>query len=145
MNSVLYQFLNEPDRLKRKLHAIDMQIEDLMTQMLPGAIRYDKDSVMSSPEDKMIRYAERLEPLEKRRAVIQAQYDVAYEEVSGALDKLSPKQAAIMRMKYIDRKSNGDIAAGFKVSRRRIRQICEESYDVLLNIALTSTLKYDIV
>lgn len=145
MNSVLYQFLNEPNRLKNRLQEIDLEIEDLRSAMLPGAIRYDKDNVMVTPEDHMIEYAAKIEPLAKKQAVIQREYDIAYHEVSKALDHLAPKQAIVMRMKYFDRKSNGDIAECFNVSRRRVRQICEESYEILLNIALTSTLKYDIL
>lgn len=145
MNTVLYQFLNEPHRLKCKLIEIDNQIEELRASMLPGAIRYDKDSVMSSPDDPMIKYAERMEPLTKRRALIEREYKIAYREVSRALDMLAPKRAVVMRLKYIDRKSNSDIAGAYGVSRRRVRQICEESYEILLDIALTSTLKYDIL
>ena len=145
MNTILYQFLNEPHRLKCKLIEIDNQIEELRVSMLPGAVRYDKDSVMSSPDDPMIKYAERIEPLANRRKMIEQEYRIAFTEVSGALDKLSPKQAIVMRLKYIDRKSNSDIAGAYGVSRRRVSQICEESYEILLNIALTSTLKYDIL
>ena len=145
MNSVLYQFLNEQNRLKNRLQEIDLEIEDLRSAMLPGAIRYDKDNVMVTPEDHMIEYAAKIEPLAKKRAVIQREYDIAYHEVSKALDHLVPKQAIVMRMKYFDRKSNGDIAECLNVSRRRIMQICNASYEILLNIALTSPLKYDIL
>lgn len=145
MNTVLYQFLNEPHRLKCKLMEIDQRVEELRESMLPRAICYDKDSVMSSPDDKMIKHIQRIEPLAKRRKLIEGEYEKAYREVSRALDKLTPKQAIVMRLKYIDRKSNSDIAGAYGVSRRRVRQICEESYEILLDIALTSTLKYDIL
>ena len=142
MNSIIYQFLNEPRRIRQKLVEVDAKIEDLRTAMLPGAIRYDKDNVMVSPEDHMIDYVIRVEPLMRDRNKLLTEYRRADEEVRSVLSILPERKAEILRLKYYDGMSNGEIADRFGITKRRAMQLCDESYDQILSRVLTSPLKY---
>ena len=147
MNSVIYQFLNEPRRLKNKILIIESEIEDLRTAMLPGAIRYDKDSVMCSPEDKMIEYAIRLELLAAKRDKLMAEYEVAYAEFMVAMSILTDKQGKVLSLKYLDGKSNAQISKELGVDKRNVLRRCDRAYELILNEILTATsrIKYNVL
>lgn len=52
---------------RKELWILGQKESDLTLSMLPGAIRYDKDKVESSPEDPMLKFAERLSEIETMR------------------------------------------------------------------------------
>ena len=52
--------------IKLEIMRLEQREAYIRSSMLPGAIRYDKDNVISSPEDPMGRYMERLSDLEER-------------------------------------------------------------------------------
>lgn len=145
MNSIIYQFLNEPRRIRKKIEGVDAKIEDLRTTMLPGAIRYDKDNVMVSPEDHMIDYAIRLEPLTRERDRLLTEYQRAYQDVVSASACLSDKQKAMILMKHIEGMSNTEMAEAYGISRRNVIKLCNRAYDKILDKSLRTLLKYDIV
>ena len=65
MKDEVYEFLTMPKKTKLQIRSKQMQIEDLRLQMLPGAVRYDKDIVQSSPEDPMMKFIVRVDELER--------------------------------------------------------------------------------
>lgn len=50
---------------RKELWILGQKESDLTLSMLPGAIQYDKDKVDSSPDDPMLKYAERLSEIEE--------------------------------------------------------------------------------
>ena len=147
MNSIIYQFLNEPRRLRRKLEEVNSKIEDLRATMLPGAIRYDKDSVMCSPEDNMVEYAIRFEPLAKERDMTMREYERAYAEIMDALEHLTYKQKTVILMKYLDGLSNTQISQKLGIDKRNVLRLCDRAYETLLDDMLTATsrIKYNAI
>lgn len=147
MNSIIYQFLNEPRRIRGELVNVEREIEDLRATMLPGGIRYDKDNVMSSPDDPMVRYAERLDPLLRMRDRLRKEYAVACKEFDDATGCLTDKQRTVIRMKYLDGMSNTDIGDALRIDRRNVLRMCERAYELLLNRLLTAPtgMMYDVV
>lgn len=145
MNSVLYQFLNEPYERKREWMRAEQKIEDLRASMLPGAVQYDKDNVMVSADDGLVRYVEKLEPLERKAAELFTVYCRSRTQVEEALEALTKKQQKVMRMKYFGRLSNKRIAEVLGVSRREVMKLCDRAYDGLLLKVLCSPLKHDIL
>lgn len=147
MNSMICQFLNEPMRIRMELVGVEREIEDLRATMLPGGIRYDKDSVMSSPDDPMIRYAERSEPLFRKRDRLYREYAIACAEFEDAVGCLTDKQKVVIRMKYIHGVSNTDISEKLGIDRRNVLRMCDRAYELLLNRLLTATsrMRYDVV
>lgn len=110
MRNEVFQFLTTPKNLKARIACIDVQIQDLRLMMLPSAIRYDKDKVQTSPEDPMLKYAERLDELERKKAALQKQYLTAQEAVSRAINCLAdPYEAQVLTMRYVGNKRFDDI------------------------------------
>ena len=50
--------------IKVEMVRLEQRVDYIRSSMLPSAIRYDKDNVISSPEDPMGKFAERLSDLE---------------------------------------------------------------------------------
>ena len=67
MTDELYETLNQPKWIKREIDVTKARMEKLRVMMLPGAIRYDKDSVQSTPKDPMLEFAEQLDSLDHKR------------------------------------------------------------------------------
>ena len=49
---------------RKELEILERKESDLTLSMLPGAIQYDKDKVDNSPDDPMLKFAERLSEIE---------------------------------------------------------------------------------
>lgn len=52
---------------RREISILERQEDYIRLSMLPGAVRYDKDNVQSSPEDPMLKFAERISDAEEMR------------------------------------------------------------------------------
>ena len=52
---------------RREIAILERQEDYIRLSMLPGAVRYDKDNVQSSPEDPMLKFAERISEVEELR------------------------------------------------------------------------------
>ena len=52
---------------RREISLLERQEDYIRLSMLPGAVRYDKDNVQSSPEDPMLKFAERISEVEELR------------------------------------------------------------------------------
>ena len=74
MTDKLFVILTEPKKIKKEIKRVSNRIEDLRLMMLPSAIRYDADKVMSSPSDPMMKFAERLDELEKEKSKLAVKY-----------------------------------------------------------------------
>jgi DNA-directed RNA polymerase specialized sigma subunit len=67
INDELYSKLKEPRRISIKIKSINAEIEHIRGLMLPGAIRYDRERVDTSPEDKMQKLFAQLDEKERAR------------------------------------------------------------------------------
>lgn len=92
--------------IKREIVLLEEQEDRLRQSMLPGAIRYDKDNVISSPQDPMSKYAERISDTEER---IRKRLDILqkYESLAQTiLDKMpTSKYRMLLSLKYIEEQS----------------------------------------
>lgn len=55
--SEAYEYLARPRRLQHRIYRLTMQRDEYQAMLLPSAIRYDKDVVQTSPEDKQLELA----------------------------------------------------------------------------------------
>lgn len=67
MTNKLYNILTKPSTIKADIKRMQERIDDLRLMMLPSAIRYDKDKVVSSPSDPMSKYIINLESMSLNR------------------------------------------------------------------------------
>lgn len=117
MTDKLYTFLHRPMWTKAKIRTKEAQIDDLRLMMLPGAIRYDKDKVQSTPSDPMSEYAERLSELDADIRKLKRQYLREQKEVVKYISMLpDPNETEVLTARYISGMRFEDIAKQCHVS-----------------------------
>lgn len=103
MTDELYKLLHRPLWTKAKIRSKQAQIDDLRMMMLPGAIRYDRDKVQTSPEDPMLKYVARLNELEIELHSLQDKYLGEQKSISETIEKLSdPNEQDVLIRRYIN-------------------------------------------
>jgi len=131
----VYEFLTMPKKTKLQIRSKQMQIEDLRLQMLPGAIRYDKDIVQSSPGDPMLKFIVRVDELERDIEGLKQQYVDEQKLISEAIEMLEDKREQVVLIgKYVSGDSYADIAAELSLSVDRVFQIHRSAVDKMVGI-----------
>ena len=111
MKSEVYNFLNSIRVFDFQLLRLQSQKRALETCLLPSGIRYDKDKVMSSPEDQLSKICAEINEIEVKMA------DIAYKkakrivDVEKVINKLSEEEyKTVLTLCYIDHMAIGEIA-----------------------------------
>lgn len=112
MTDELFAVLTKPRNIKAEMRRIDARIEDTRLMMLPSAIRYDTDKVISSPSDPMLKFAEKIDELEQKKKKFKEEYLEARSILLSLVDKLSDN---VMK----------DIIQGRYMSEMKFRDIVE--------------------
>lgn len=135
MKDEVYEFLTMPKKTKLQIRSKQMQLEDLMLQMLPGAIRYDKDIVQSSPGDPMLKFTVRVDELERDIEGLKQQYVDEQKLISEAIEMLEDKREQVVLIgKYVSGDSYDEIAAELSLSVDRVFQIHRSAVDNMVSI-----------
>ena len=135
MKDEVYEFLTMPKKTKLQIRSKQMQIEDLRLQMLPGAVRYDKDIVQSSPEDPMMKFIVRLDELERDIEGLKQRYVDEQKLISEAIEMLEDKREQVVLIgRYVSGDSYDEIAAELFLSVDRVFQIHRSAVDKMVDI-----------
>lgn len=135
MKDEVYEFLTMPKKTKLQIRSKQMQIEDLRLQMLPGAIRYDKDIVQSSPEDPMMKFIVRVDELERDIEGLKQRYVDEQKLISEAIEMLEDKREQVVLIgRYVSGDSYDEIAAELFLSVDRVFQIHRSAVDKMVDI-----------
>lgn len=135
MKDEVYEFLTMPKKTKLQIRSKQMQIEDLRLQMLPGAVRYDKDIVQSSPEDPMMKFIVRLDDLERTIKTLKAKYIEEQKRISEAIEQLADERERVVLIgRYVSGDSYDEIAAELLLSTERVFQIHRSAVDNMVEI-----------
>lgn len=135
MKDEVYEFLTMPKKTKLQIRSKQMQLEDLMLQMLPGAIRYDKDIVQSSPGDPMLKFTVRVDELERDIEGLKQRYVDEQKLISEAIEMLEDKREQVVLIgKYVSGDSYDEIAAELSLSVDRVFQIHRSAVDNMVGI-----------
>ena len=105
-----YEYLQRPRKLELSIMRLSLQHDELQACLLPAAIRYDKDVVQTSPEDKLSEVAAAVLDLEKKIQRLRSQKARMLLEINAAIDKLDDKDAVILTAYYIKRMTMSDVA-----------------------------------
>lgn len=105
-----YEYLQRPRKLELSIMRLSLQHDELQSCLLPAAIRYDKDVVQSSPEDKLSDVAAAVLDLEGKIQQLRHQKARLIMEINAAIDKLDDKDAIILTAYYIKRMTMSDVA-----------------------------------
>jgi DNA-directed RNA polymerase specialized sigma subunit len=105
-----YEYLQRPRKLELSIMRLSLQHDELQACLLPAAIRYDKDVVQTSPEDKLSEVAAAVLDLEKKIQRLRSQKARLLLEINAAIDKLDDKDAVILTAYYVKRMTMSDVA-----------------------------------
>lgn len=105
-----YEYLQRPRKLELSIMRLSLQHDELQTCLLPAAIRYDKDVVQTSPDDKLSEVAAAVLDLEKKIQRLRSQKARLLLEINAAIDKLDDKDAVILTAYYVKRMTMSDVA-----------------------------------
>lgn len=105
-----YEYLQRPRKLELSIMRLSLQHDELQACLLPAAIRYDKDVVQTSPEDKLSEVAAAVLDLEKKIQRLRSQKARMLLEINAAIDKLDDKDAVILTAYYVKRMTMSDVA-----------------------------------
>lgn len=142
MTDRVYRVLMRPRRIRSVIIGLKSERKGLQLSMLPEAIRYDRDRVMTSPNDPMTEYAVKLDDIDRRLADLQESYLRAYECVVAITDKLIDQddgleQATAIKLRFLSGMSFSDIARTMHVSDstmfRRYRKGLSRLDDIVTN------------
>lgn len=103
MTNKLYQRLTEANVIDNQIKEITLQIEKLRSMLLPGAIRYDKDKIQTSPSDDLMSDTlGKIEELEKDKCNLVSNYIKAMDSVCNLINCLEDEQSRLLlKHRYI--------------------------------------------
>lgn len=121
MTEEIFQLINRPRWTKALIRMRETQINDLRLMMLPSGIRYDKDAVQTSPEDPMLKYAEKLLELEAEVKALKESYYEESTTLNNAIAKLdNVNEAEVLTCRYIGDMYFSDIAEHIHASESTV-------------------------
>lgn len=127
MKKEAYEFLNSARVMHWQYLRFKAKHDELESCLLPGAIRYDKDKVMSSPEDAVSKICSEIADLETMMAKVQiakAKRIEAIERCISALD--SEEERTALTLRFINRKPVSEIALAMGFSEPSIYRFMNE-------------------
>ena len=108
-----FVFLGQVRGYDNKIKRLERTIEALKYNLLPGAIRYDKDRVDSSPQDSMSELFAKIDLYERELKEECNKRAAAILMMDEALNKMKDtKERAVLKEYYIGKISLRDIADG---------------------------------
>ena len=126
MNKLAYEFLNSARVLHWQWLRLKAKHDELETCLLPGAIRYDKDKVQTSPDDQMSKICAEIHELELEMARVQRRKFVQIEKIARAVNDLADEERTALTMHYINREPVPKIAEQMGYSESRIYQFMDK-------------------
>ena len=89
--------------IKGEIMTLEKHEEYIRLSMLPGAVRYDKDNVQSSPEDPMLKFAEKIsedEELIQKRFIRLKELNLTAQQI---LDKMpTATYRNLLLLRYVE-------------------------------------------
>lgn len=123
--------LTAPRRTKRKIAVTKAQMERLRVMMLPGAIRYDKDSVQTSPQDPMLVFAEKMDELTRQAKDLELLYMNEYKEVEAMAETLDDAHRDVIKLRYLAEYRPVEIAIELNYSESTVYKLKREAIKLL--------------
>lgn len=128
----VYAWLNRPTKLTYDIKAKIRIAEELRSCLLPSAIRYDKDKIVTSygtNADPMTEIAARVEVVIKEIAELQLQRATAICELDDVFKTLDPRERDVMSRYYISRKSIATICRETNYHKRWVYEMRSRGVD----------------
>lgn len=127
----VHEKLTSPRRTKRQIAVTKAQMEKLRVMMLPGAIRYDKDTVQSSPQDPMLIFAEKMDELLQKAKSLELAYMQQYTEVEAMANSLDDAHRDVIKLRYLADYGAPQIAIELNYSESTVYKLKREAIKLL--------------
>lgn len=135
MNRQAYEFLNSARVLHWQWLRLKAKHDELESCLLPGAIRYDKDKVQTSPDDQMSKICAEIHELEIEMARVQRRKFVQLEKIERAISALeSDEERTALTMRYVNRRPVAEIAEEMGYSEPTIYRFMRQGGNNLLGL-----------
>lgn len=131
----VYDFLMGPHRKRLEIARKENIIAELRSCLLPGAIRYDKDRVQSSPGDQLSDTMAKIDEMERQVEALKAERSALIIRVNTMIEKLENDiERAVLTEWYINRTKPPRIASNVGYSERRMYHYKKEGVKHLAEI-----------
>ena len=115
-----YDFLMQIRRKEIIIRRKETQRDELRACLLPGAIRYDRDRVQSTPTDKMADVIARVDELDREIEQLRREKALLILRISDAIEQLPDEyEKTVLTMFYIGREAMTEVAKAINYSARR--------------------------
>lgn len=133
----VYEWLNRPTKLTYDIKAKIRLAEEIRSGLLPTAIRYDKDKIVTSygtNADPMAEIMARVEAIQKEIAELQLQRAIAMIELEEVFSKLDKDERTVMSRYYVSRKKIEEIHREVPCSTRWAYKLRERGIEDVKNL-----------
>lgn len=131
----LFARLNRVKRLKCELDKIKTRIEELHSNLLPSAIRYDKDKVQTSPTDTMLEVVAEINELEGKYRETYINFSKAMTDVEDLIEQVQDiNQKLVLRRRYIKCMKFSAIAEDMNYSEEWVYKTHQKAIEVLSGV-----------
>ena len=133
----VYEWLNRPTKLTYDIKAKIRLAEEIRSGLLPTAIRYDKDKIVTSygtNADPMTEILARVEAIQKEIAELQLQRAIAMIELEEVFSKLDKDEGKVMSRYYLSRKNIEEIHREIHYSTRWVYKLRERGIEDVRNL-----------
>ena len=137
----VYEWLNRPTKLTYDIKAKIRLAEEIRSGLLPTAIRYDKDKIVTSygtNADPMTEIMARVEAIQKEIAELQLQRAIAMIELEEVFSKLDKDEGKVMSRYYLSRKKIEEIHREIHYSTRWVYKLRERGIEDVKNLLNSS-------
>ncbi len=124
MTDKVYRLLYAPRKIDRDISRINDRINSLRYSLLASGIRYDKDSVQTSPTDRMSEVMAEIDELERKRDSMVCTRIDAVGKIEHMIDKLDDdEQKTVLSKQYIAGEPIENLTVTMYCSRRKLYMI----------------------
>ena len=129
------EYLGQVRGLKRRIERLDEQILSLRYSLLPGAIRYDKERVVTSPKDSVTETFALIDALERDRAKMIEQQNKIQIEIYRKIKQLPVgKERVFLVRYYIVCENMTNIADGLDITVRHLFRVRDNAIRMLAEL-----------
>ena len=130
-----FAFLGKVRGYDNRITRLQNTIEALRLNLLPGAIRYDKDRVQTSPQDSTTEIFAKIDEYEREVEELKKKRSDAVLSIDSALSKMKDcKEQRVLLEFYIGRTSIPDIATGMGITNRHCLRLRNNGVSMLAEV-----------
>lgn len=125
-----FEYLGQIRRVEREMQRLELAIQQASFSLLPGAVRYDKERVNTSPDDLMTKTYAEIDEMERELKTNYKRKTEYLKEIYGTIERIMPEETDsqqieknIVTMYFVGRKSIQEISKEMNYSVQHIYRL----------------------